>query len=383
MVAIKRKKQELQDKIQLYLKIAGYKELTPLQEKVIPLILQNKDLAVKTQNSKGKTAAYIIPLFLNLPKEPRGIKALVITDTTDSLNYIAREFKRFTSRKLKSPSYKLLGLKDSANQELSSLAKEPDIVVGTAERIIDHMRRNNLALDHVDTVVIQPLQEDFSGFDADIQFIYTKLSKRVTTLLFFKELDLGLPLLGLLRRPGMLSPADWETPAKEEPILPQEKETTEEKYKMSNGKITGKDQLEALSNKIKEITDAIRSEDNPELLNLYRKTIRKNVPLTLRPYFGAYLLKQLFPLSPASEKDTVNLFVNIGKTRKVYPKDLSKLFSSLLQINHKELGNIKVMDNYSFIEIPKRYAEKAIQLIDGTDFRGKKITVNYARKREE
>ena len=42
-----------------------------------------------------------------------------------------------------------------------------------------------------------------------------------------------------------------------------------------------------------------------------------------------------------------------------------------------------MLDNYSFIDIPEAAAEKAISLLDGSDFRGRKITVNHARKREE
>jgi RNA recognition motif-containing protein len=75
--------------------------------------------------------------------------------------------------------------------------------------------------------------------------------------------------------------------------------------------------------------------------------------------------------------------VSIGKNRKVYPKDLVGLFCSTLGIDSQSLGSVKVLDNYSFVDIPTPYAQKAIDELDGKDYRGRKITVNFARKREE
>jgi RNA recognition motif-containing protein len=41
------------------------------------------------------------------------------------------------------------------------------------------------------------------------------------------------------------------------------------------------------------------------------------------------------------------------------------------------------LDSYSFIDIPEQYSQKAIEQLNGKDFRGRKITVNHARKKEE
>jgi len=77
------------------------------------------------------------------------------------------------------------------------------------------------------------------------------------------------------------------------------------------------------------------------------------------------------------------MFVSVGKNRKVYPKDLARLFSTGLNIKRNQIGNIKVLDSYSFIDIPEELSEVAINRLNGSEFRGRKITVNHARKKEE
>jgi hypothetical protein len=77
------------------------------------------------------------------------------------------------------------------------------------------------------------------------------------------------------------------------------------------------------------------------------------------------------------------LFVSVGKSRAVYAKDLTALFSDTLQVDRARIGDIRVLDNYSFLEIDSALAEKAIAALSGTELKGKQITVNYARKKED
>ena len=70
------------------------------------------------------------------------------------------------------------------------------------------------------------------------------------------------------------------------------------------------------------------------------------------------------------------------ENRRVFPKDLTRLFYSALSLSPDKIGAIKVLDNYSFLDIETSYAEKAIKELNGTEYRGRNITVNMARKRE-
>ena len=94
------------------------------------------------------------------------------------------------------------------------------------------------------------------------------------------------------------------------------------------------------------------------------------------------LKKSLESTAPARDR-FVTLFVSVGKNRKVFPNDLRGLFTSRLELASGEIKNIKILDNYSFIDIPESHASRAIDLLDATDYRGRKITVNYSRKKKE
>jgi RNA-binding protein YlmH len=73
----------------------------------------------------------------------------------------------------------------------------------------------------------------------------------------------------------------------------------------------------------------------------------------------------------------------VGKSRGVYPKDLAALFGDTLRVDRDRIGDIRVLDNYSFLEIDSALAEQAIAELSGSELKGKQISVNYARKKDE
>jgi len=144
-------------------------------------------------------------------------------------------------------------------------------------------------------------------------------------------------------------------------------------------------QEEILKGKLKSLIRQIKVDEDPDELNRYRKIIRRNVPLHLRSYLAALLLKQTNggSLSGAEAQTQMQtIFVSIGKNRRVFPRDLARLFNKTLDLAPRQLGNIKVLDNYSFIDVPREKASEAIDKLNGTDFRGRNITVNFARKKK-
>ena len=143
------------------------------------------------------------------------------------------------------------------------------------------------------------------------------------------------------------------------------------------------DDLEVFRGKVEGILHSIRSQEDPEELNRYRKMIKKMVPFGMRGYLSAYLIKESLGNTVRGDKPFRTVFVSIGRNRRVFPKDLSRLFTQTLGIDMGEVGSIKVLDNYSFIDIPAHLAQSAIDKLDGSDFHGRKITVNFARKKEE
>ncbi len=75
------------------------------------------------------------------------------------------------------------------------------------------------------------------------------------------------------------------------------------------------------------------------------------------------------------------LFVSIGRRRKVHPRDLLKLFQKSLDVKSTQIGPIKVLDNYSFIDLEESLSKKAVEIMNGMEYRGRKISVDFAKKR--
>jgi ATP-dependent RNA helicase DeaD len=89
------------------------------------------------------------------------------------------------------------------------------------------------------------------------------------------------------------------------------------------------------------------------------------------------------PTPRLPESEAVTLFVGIGKNRRVYAKDIVQLFGSVAHIDRSRLGQVKIMDNYSFIQISTEVADDAIAALNNADFRGRKLIVNFARKKQQ
>ena len=133
--------------------------------------------------------------------------------------------------------------------------------------------------------------------------------------------------------------------------------------------------IDALLLKVKEDTD-------PDDLKLYKKIFKKTVPLHLRSWTTAYLLKEAVE-SKSKRKITngTSLFISVGKNRRVYPRDLIQLFIGTGKIKREEIGEIKVLDSYSFITVSENSAAKAIDNLDGINYRGRNLVVNFAKKK--
>lgn len=135
---------------------------------------------------------------------------------------------------------------------------------------------------------------------------------------------------------------------------------------------------------LQEVLRRIKSEADPAELNQVRQIFKKQVPLFMRSYVAAYLLRYGTARPPRRRPDASStLFISIGKNRRVFPRDLVQFLITAGKVQKHEIGDIKILDNYSFVEVEESKAGGVISLLDGTNFRGRRITVNFAKKREE
>jgi hypothetical protein len=168
---------------------------------------------------------------------------------------------------------------------------------------------------------------------------------------------------------------------------------------------------EKLSMYIKDLVNKLHTDADVELLNAYRAVFRKETSFFNRSYVAAYLLMQseaakagkfrnTRPLPqgrksgknggqneparfPLAEEESVRLFLSIGRNRRVYPREILGLITSKTGASRDDVGLIRILDNYTFAQVRNTAAEKIIESLNGRRFRGRTLTVNYARNRNE
>lgn len=162
---------------------ANYTHPTPIQEAVIPPALRGKDVIGQAQTGTGKTAAFVLP-FLNRwrPHRLKGPIGLVMTPTRELALQVAKEAEKLApSRNFHTvPVYGGTGMV----KQLRGLAKGCDLVVGTPGRMLDHLQRGSMSLEHVKYVVLDEADRMLDiGFRPDIERILKRCPLKRQTLL--------------------------------------------------------------------------------------------------------------------------------------------------------------------------------------------------------
>ncbi len=173
----------LSEKTKKNLQQAGYKKLTNIQLKTIPLILEGRDIIAQSQTGTGKTAAFLIPILekLEVISKPQ---VLVLVPTRELALQVSEE-----TRKL-SPHNNLQVLtvygQDSIQQQSKLFRRGVDVIVGTTGRTIDHIfRQKTFCLDYLKFIVLDEVDEMINkGFLADIEKIMKRVPEQRQTLLF-------------------------------------------------------------------------------------------------------------------------------------------------------------------------------------------------------
>ncbi len=162
---------------------AGYTHPTPIQEAVIPPALRGKDVIGQAQTGTGKTAAFVLPFLARWrPHRLKGPIGLVMTPTRELALQVAKEAEKLApSKKFRTvPVYGGTGY----GSQLRGLTSGCDLVVGTPGRMIDHLQRGSMSLDHVKYVVLDEADRMLDiGFRPDIERILKRCPRERQTLL--------------------------------------------------------------------------------------------------------------------------------------------------------------------------------------------------------
>lgn len=162
----------------------GFEEMSPIQAKAIPLMLEGKDIVGQAQTGTGKTAAFGIPLLMRINPKVRSLQAIVLCPTRELAIQVAEEI-----RKLGAFMHGIKVLPVYGGQEISkqirSLKAGVQVIIGTPGRVMDHMRRKTVRFDDISMVVLDEADEMLNmGFREDIETILSQIPKERQTVLF-------------------------------------------------------------------------------------------------------------------------------------------------------------------------------------------------------
>ena len=173
----------LSPEIQEALSKLDYLEPTEVQQKVIPVALEGKDLVVKSQTGSGKTASYAIPLCELVRWEENKPQALVLTPTRELAVQVKEDFTNIG--RLKRVKATAVYGKQPINFQKTELKQKTHVVVGTPGRVMDHIERGNLKLDKIEYLVIDEADEMLNmGFIDQVEAIIRLLPEKRVTMLF-------------------------------------------------------------------------------------------------------------------------------------------------------------------------------------------------------
>ncbi|BBO59673.1 DEAD/DEAH box helicase [Mycoavidus sp. B2-EB] len=196
---------------------AGYTEPTPVQQKAIPAALAGRDLLVSSPTGSGKTAAFMLPAiqrFAQMQKEeapaaaaaptersrerrgahrqqqPAAFPALLVLTPTRELAAQVTTAATTYGKHLKSlRTVSILGGVPYP-QQLALLAKQPEIVVATPGRLLDHLKRGRINLSKLTMLVLDEADRMLDmGFIEDIETIVAATPENRQTLLFSATID--------------------------------------------------------------------------------------------------------------------------------------------------------------------------------------------------
>lgn len=163
----------------------GFENPTPIQQKAIPTIMDDKrDIVALAQTGTGKTAAFSLPVISLTDPSSSNIQSLILCPTRELCIQITRDVESFTKYMKGFKVTAVYGGASISNQ-ISELKRGTQMVVGTPGRILDLISRKALKIQHIQWLVLDEADEMLNmGFQEDLDSILSETPETKQTLLF-------------------------------------------------------------------------------------------------------------------------------------------------------------------------------------------------------
>ena len=163
---------------------AGWKTLTPVQAKSIPYMLAGRDMMVQSRTGSGKTGAYLLPIIQKINTRENNVQALILVPTRELALQVSIEAQLLTQDEKIRTAVVYGGV--GYNAQLEAFRSGAQIVVGTPGRILDHLLKNTLSLDHLKILIFDEADRMLSmGFYPDMVRIHKYIpSSKILSSMF-------------------------------------------------------------------------------------------------------------------------------------------------------------------------------------------------------
>jgi superfamily II DNA/RNA helicase len=175
------------------LKERGFESLTDIQEETILPALSGKDVMASSQTGSGKTLAFLIPSIQRLMTQKalsrQDPRALILAPTRELAKQVFIETKKITAGTKHTAALIVGG--DNYNDQVKALRKNPDILVGTAGRIADHLESRHFFLNGLELLILDEADRMLDLGFSNALLAINKLAdhRKRQTLMFSATLD--------------------------------------------------------------------------------------------------------------------------------------------------------------------------------------------------
>ncbi len=177
----------------------GFEEASPIQTAVIPLLLEGRDVVGQSATGSGKTAAFGIPAVERIDPALKKVQALILCPTRELAIQVAEEIAKLAFFKRGVREVPVYG-GQSYERQFRALEAGAQIVIGTPGRVMDHMERGTIKLDHLKIVILDEADRMLDmGFRDDIERILAATPTEGRQSLFFSA-TMPPPIKQLIQR---------------------------------------------------------------------------------------------------------------------------------------------------------------------------------------
>jgi len=163
---------------------AGWPELMPVQAQALPYLLARRDLMVQSRTGSGKTGAFVLPILDRVNPGRAVCQALVLVPTRELARQVTRDAKILAG----DTGVRVVAVYGGVGYgpQLDAFRQGAHLVVGTPGRVLDHLLRRSLSLEHLEILVFDEADRMLSmGFYPDMRRVQKYLpSRRVNGYMF-------------------------------------------------------------------------------------------------------------------------------------------------------------------------------------------------------